>query len=92
MEMPSTPRLYMLCGPSLGGQSTICKRLVDVLDAAGILTDEINAERNLPFGGEGLPESIWAETLAKAFGSLRMADTRRSRRRNRFICRTRCLD
>ncbi len=71
MEMPPTPRLYLLCGPSLAGKSTICKRLVDVLDAARISADEINAERNLPFGGEGLPESVWAETLAKELSLLR---------------------
>lgn len=33
------------------------------LDATVISVDEINAQRGLPFGGEGLPESLWAETL-----------------------------
>jgi hypothetical protein len=36
MEMQSTRRLYLLCGPSLAGKSTICERMVEALDAARI--------------------------------------------------------
>ena len=53
----------LLCGPSLAGKSTVCERIAVELHAAVICADAINAERGLPFGAEGLPESVWAETL-----------------------------
>ena len=58
-----TLRAYLLCGPSLSGKSSVAARLVHTLGVAVISADAINAERGLPFGGEGLPESVWAETL-----------------------------
>lgn len=68
--MQSTTCLYLLCGPSLAGKSTICERIVSALGAARISADEINAERGLPFGGDGLPESVWAETLDRQLALL----------------------
>lgn len=53
----------LLCGPSLAGKSTVAADLAELLDAVVVSADEINAKRGLPFGGEGLPESVWAETL-----------------------------
>lgn len=58
-------RVYLLCGPSLAGKTTVCAAMVERLGVAPISSDEINAERGLPFGGEGLPERVWAETLAE---------------------------
>jgi predicted kinase len=55
--------VYLLCGPSLAGKSTVCRRIVDALDAVAISADEINRQRGISFGGEGLPESSWRETL-----------------------------
>jgi len=60
-SMPAT--LVLLCGPSLAGKSTLCERIASMLRAAVISADAINARRRLPFGAEGLPESVWAETL-----------------------------
>lgn len=53
----------LLCGPSLAGKSTAACALANAFDATVVSADEINAQRGLPFGGEGLPESAWAETL-----------------------------
>jgi predicted kinase len=53
----------LLCGPSLAGKSTACARIASSSGAAIISADAINAVRGLPFGGEGLPESVWADTL-----------------------------
>lgn len=54
---------YLLCGPSLAGKSAVATRIAEALSTSVVSADEINAERGLPFGGEGLPESVWAETL-----------------------------
>ena len=48
-----------------------------MLNASIISADAINAERGLPFGGEGLPESGWAETLRIQLERLRHAATQR---------------
>lgn len=54
---------YLLCGPSLAGKSTFASALAKLTGAVVLSADQINAERGLPFGGEGSPESVWAETL-----------------------------
>lgn len=59
----TTPLALLLCGPSLAGKTTLARQLAGPLAASVVSADEINAERGLPFGGEGLPESVWAETL-----------------------------
>ena len=61
--MPARAFAILLCGPSLAGKSTVAAQLVDRLGALTLSSDALNAERGLPFGGEGLPESVWAETL-----------------------------
>ncbi len=57
------PRLYLLCGPSLAGKSTVVQAMAAELGVAVVSADAINAARNLRFGLEGLPESAWAEIL-----------------------------
>ena len=57
------PVAYLLCGPSLAGKSTFALRLSGRSGAAVSSADAINVRRGLPFGGEGLPEAAWAETL-----------------------------
>lgn len=65
------PTLYMLCGPSLSGKSSAAKAIVEARGATLISADDINRERGLPFGGEGLPESVWARTLEIQIDRLR---------------------
>lgn len=64
---------YLLCGPSLAGKSTLAGRIAQRYGASIVSADEINARRGLPFGGEGLPESVWAETLRLQLEALRKA-------------------
>lgn len=47
----------------MAGKSTAARQLSSALGAVVVSADQINEERGLPFGGEGLPESVWAETL-----------------------------
>lgn len=71
--MPATPVVYLLCGPSLAGKSTFCRRLAETLGLAVASADAINDARGLPFGAAGLPESVWAETLRLQLETLREA-------------------
>lgn len=50
---------YLLCGPSLAGKSTVAEQIARVTGAVVLSADAVNAERGLPFGAEGLPESVW---------------------------------
>lgn len=59
----TSPIAYLLCGPSLSGKSTFATELAKQTGAVIVSADQINEARGLPFGGEGLPESAWAETL-----------------------------
>lgn len=68
--MSAPPRAYLLCGPSLAGKSTVAHRITAVLGAAIVSADAINEDRGLPFGGEGLPESVWGETLERQLALL----------------------
>jgi predicted kinase len=70
---------YLLCGPSLSGKSVAAGRLERVFGATVVCADDINAERGLPFGAEGLPESTWAETLRQQLDRMQaLAATGRS--------------
>ncbi|MEP7009587.1 MAG: ATP-binding protein [Acidobacteriota bacterium] len=63
MRKPSNLRLYLLCGPSLAGKSTVAREIVDELGVTVASADAINAARGFPFGLEGMPESAWSEIL-----------------------------
>jgi predicted kinase len=66
------PIVFLLCGPSLAGKSRLAALLARSFAASIICADDINARRGLPFGGEGLPESVWAETLQLQLEQLRV--------------------
>ena len=57
------PIAYLLCGPSMAGKSTFCSHLSENLGVHIISADALNAHRGLPFGAQGWPEPVWAETL-----------------------------
>jgi len=63
---------YLLCGPSLAGKSTVAEQIAGVTGAVVLSADTVNAARGLPFGAEGLPESVWAETLRILLDRVRM--------------------
>ena len=68
--MTQRRRLYLLCGPSLAGKSTVTLRLAEELGVAVVSADAINAARGFPFGLEGMPESAWSEILGSQIKEL----------------------
>lgn len=75
-SMTPNRRLYLLCGPSLSGKSTLARRMVDELGVAVVSADAINERRGFPFGLEGMPESAWAEILGSQIQELSAAMAR----------------
>ena len=65
------PLAHLLCGPSLSGKSTVAEKIARATGAVVLSADAVNAERGLAFGAEGLPESVWAETLRILLDRLR---------------------
>ena len=63
-------RVYLLCGLSFVGKTTFARTLARIRRAEVVSLDDINEKRGLPFGGEGLPEEAWAETLRLALVQL----------------------
>jgi len=73
-------RFFLLCGLAFSGKTTLAREIAERLSLAYVSLDEINAERGLQPGGEGLPGEEWershaiAETrLAAAFAAGRGA-------------------
>jgi predicted kinase len=57
------PTLYLMCGLSFSGKTTIALNLAKSQQAVLISLDEINKERGLGFGGDGLiPPNEWRKT------------------------------
>ncbi|MEH2122157.1 ATP-binding protein [Nostoc sp.] len=62
--------LYLLCGLAFSGKSTLAKAIVDYLNYAYVSLDDINKERGLGFGGDGIPVEEWENTHQIAIGIL----------------------
>lgn len=59
--------VYLLCGPSLAGKTTLRRAMVGAFGLAEVSFDELNAARGLPFGAPGVPvEEGWARTVELA--------------------------
>jgi predicted kinase len=54
-------RLFMMCGITFSGKTTVAKQLVQALGCAYVSLDEINAERG-QHGGEGIAVGEWERT------------------------------
>jgi tRNA A37 N6-isopentenylltransferase MiaA len=54
--------LYLLCGLAFSGKSTLGKSIVDYLNYAYISLDNINKERGIGFGGDGISVEEWEKT------------------------------
>jgi predicted kinase len=61
--------LYLMCGLSFSGKTTLAHKIVDRLQCAYISLDIINSERGL-WGGDGIPIEEWERTHALALESL----------------------
>jgi predicted kinase len=57
--------LYLMCGLSFSGKTTLARKIVERLRCAYISLDDINAERGL-WGGDGIPIEEWERTHAVA--------------------------
>lgn len=62
-----------MCGPAFSGKTTLAVAIVRARGYERIALDEINAERGLPPGGEGLPVEEWERTSAEAVRRLHAA-------------------
>jgi len=62
--------LYLLCGLAFSGKSTLAKAIVNYLNCASVSLDDINRERGLGFGGDGIPVEEWENTHQIAIGIL----------------------
>jgi predicted kinase len=58
--------LYLLCGVSFSGKSTLARALLASRPLGYISLDDINHERGLGFGGDGIPVEEWERTHAVA--------------------------
>jgi predicted kinase len=51
-----------MCGLAFSGKTTLAHAIVGFTGATYLSLDEINRERGLPFGGDGLPVEEWERT------------------------------
>ncbi len=63
--------LVLMCGLPFSGKSTLARAIVEHAGCAYISLDEINRERGLGFGGDGIPVEEWERTHAAALERLR---------------------
>jgi predicted kinase len=59
-------RLWLLCGLAFAGKTTLGRPLAERRGAVWISLDEINRERGVGYGGDGLAPEVWATTLELA--------------------------
>jgi predicted kinase len=66
-------RFFLLCGLAFSGKTTLARAIAQRLSLAYVSLDEINAERDLRPGGEGLPGEEWERSHAVAESRLAAA-------------------
>lgn len=54
--------LVILCGLPFSGKTTVARSLAERSGCAVVSLDEINEERGVGHGGQGLGDDVWAET------------------------------
>jgi predicted kinase len=63
--------LILMCGLPFSGKSTLARAIAERTGCEYISLDEINKERGLGFGGDGIPVEAWEETHSIALSRLR---------------------
>jgi len=64
-----------MCGPAFAGKTVIAAAIERQLGCVRVSLDEINSERGLPPGGEGLPAEAWEASSRVAMDRVRQALT-----------------
>jgi predicted kinase len=67
------PRLLLMCGPAFSGKTVVSTELARASGCVRISIDDINAERGLPPGGQGLPAEAWEASSREAAQRIRVA-------------------
>ena len=62
--------LYLMCGNSFSGKSTLAEAIAGKRSCALISLDDINRERGLGFGGDGIAVEEWERTHQIALARL----------------------
>ncbi len=65
--------LLLMCGPAFSGKTVISTAIERELGCVRVSLDEINSERGLPPGGEGLPPEAWEASSRAAVSRVRAA-------------------
>ena len=65
--------LLLMCGPAFSGKTVVSTAVEREAGCVRISIDEINAERGLPSGGEGLPAEAWEASSHEAVRRVRTA-------------------
>ncbi len=65
--------LLLMCGPAFSGKAVVSKAIERQLGCVRVSLDEINSERGLPSGGEGLPPEAWEASSRGAVRRVRAA-------------------
>lgn len=74
IDPPAAPRrFFLLCGLAFSGKTTLARAIAERLSLAYVSLDEINAERGVGPGGEGLPGEEWERSHAVAEARLASA-------------------
>lgn len=66
------PELYMMCGLSFAGKSTLAKALAERFGFAAVNIDAINTRRGVGLSGEKIAQDDWDKTYAEGFEELEM--------------------
>lgn len=64
------PELYLLCGLSFAGKTTLAKALEQRFDFARVDIDAINTRRGVGLSGEPVAQDDWDKTYAEGFKEL----------------------
>ena len=62
--------LYLLCGLAFSGKTTLARAIANYSNCAYISLDDINHQRELGFGGDGIPVEEWEKTHQIAIATL----------------------
>lgn len=65
--------LYLMCDLAFAGKSTLAKAIARDRGCVYISLDDINQERGLGFGGDGIPVEQWEQTHHVALARLETA-------------------